>query len=179
MKLHLGCGKRFIAGFFHMDALPFPHLDRQGDIGDLSFLPDGSATLIYCCHAFEYFDRQEAATVLREWRRVLRSGGVLRLAVPDFEALARLYLETGEIERILGPVYGRIPGRDGWRFHRTGYDFQSLARVLETAGFRDFRRYDWRETEHAGVDDFSQAYFPHMDKSAGRLLSLNVEAVKP
>jgi hypothetical protein len=36
----------------------------------------------------------------------------------------------------------------------------------------------WRETEHAHVDDFSQAYIPHMDKENGILISLNIECDK-
>ena len=52
---------------------------------------------------------------------------------------------------------------------------------LEEAGFGNIRRYDWRETDigKAGIDDYSQAYLPHMDKENGRLIALNVEADKP
>ena len=28
------------------------------------------------------------------------------------------------------------------------------------------------------IDDYSQSYYPHMDKEDGKLMSLNVEAVK-
>ena len=40
------------------------------------------------------------------------------------------------------------------------------------------KRYDLRDTEHADIDDCSQAYLPHMDKENGVLMSLNVEATK-
>ena len=49
---------------------------------------------------------------------------------------------------------------------------------LNLVGFKDIKRYDWRLTEHSNVDDFSQAYLPHMEKSNGKLMSLNVEAIK-
>ena len=45
-------------------------------------------------------------------------------------------------------------------------------------GFKEVYRYDWRETEHSNIDDFSQAYIPHMDKENGELMSLNIEAIK-
>jgi len=45
-------------------------------------------------------------------------------------------------------------------------------------GFCDVRVYDWKSTEHFYVDDYSQAYLPHMDKTNGKLMSLNVEATK-
>ena len=52
---------------------------------------------------------------------------------------------------------------------------------LEEAAFGNVRRYDWRETDigKAGIDDYIQAYLPHMDKENGRLMALNVEADKP
>lgn len=182
MKLHLGCGKRFIPGFVHVDLDDFPHIDHRHAIDTLPMFADGSAELIYCCHAFQYFDWVRAADVLAEWRRVLRPGGVLRLAVPDFEALVALYQETGDLAKVIGPLFGRMPisSPTGSRtiFHHTTYDLKTLTRVCEAAGFRDVRRYDWRATEHAGVDDFSQAYHPHMDKAHGRLISLNVEATR-
>ncbi|GHV06377.1 hypothetical protein AGMMS50229_11080 [Campylobacterota bacterium] len=49
---------------------------------------------------------------------------------------------------------------------------------MTEAGFTNIRRYDWRETEHSGIDDYSQAYIPHMDRENGTLVSLNVECEK-
>ncbi len=181
LRLHLGCGKRYIPGFVHVDLDDFEHIDVKSDIRDLSMFDSDSADLIYSCHALEYFDRVEVVEVLKEWRRVLRPGGVLRLAVPDFAALVEVYRETGDLDRVLGPLFGRIEVRTPEQqvfYHRTTYDFDSLRKLLESQGFRDVRRWDWRQTLHRDYDDFSQAYFPHMDKENGRLISLNVEATK-
>lgn len=181
LRLHLGCGKRFIPGFVHVDLDDFDHIDVKTDVRDLRMFDTGSAELIYACHVLEYFDRVEVVEVLREWKRVLRPEGILRLAVPDFEALVQVYRESGDLDKILGPLFGRIEVQTPERqvfYHRTTYDFASLKDVLESVGFRDVRRYDWRETIHRDYDDFSQAYIPHMDKENGRLISLNVEATK-
>ena len=142
---------------------------------------DRTADLIYASHVFEYFDRHEAVAVLKEYRRVLKIGGILRVAVPDFEALIEVYRRTGDLSRILGPLYGRMiinEETDNPRtlYHKTVYDFHSLKAMLEASGFGSVRRYDWRNTVHKDYDDFSQAYFPHMDKERGLLTSLNVEA---
>ena len=51
--------------------------------------------------------------------------------------------------------------------------------ALKQAGFINVRHYDWRNTEHAAVDDYSHAYIPHMDKEHGIQISLNVECDKP
>jgi hypothetical protein len=45
-------------------------------------------------------------------------------------------------------------------------------------GFQQVRRWDWRNTDHSQVDDYSQAYLPHLKKQNGQLMSLNLEAIK-
>jgi predicted SAM-dependent methyltransferase len=182
LQLHLGCGRRYIPGFVHVDISDHPHIDVRHRIDHLPMFGDETVDLIYCCHAFEYFDRQEAPDVLAEWRRVLKPGGTLRLAVPDAAALFDVYRETGRLELILGPLHGRMevstPEGSRMIYHRTVYDFESLRAMLHAAQFTDVHRYDWRMTGHAEEDDFSQAYIPHLDKTGGKLISLNVEAAR-
>lgn len=179
IKLHLGCGKRYIPGFVHVDLDSFPHIDYQSDVAHLPMFEDESVSLIYSSHTLEYFDRIEVQEVLKEWRRVLRPGGILRVAVPDFEALVKVYQQHGDLGKIVGPLYGRIiiktPDGEKAAYHKTVYDFKALKDVLEQAGFKNVQRYDWRNTIHRDYDDFSQAYIPHMDKEHGLLISLNVE----
>lgn len=176
MKLHLGCGKRdFGNGWHHIDYVDYPHV-VSNDVTNLSYDND-SCDVIYASHLLEYFDRQEVIEVLKEWRRVLTVGGILRLAVPNFEVLSKLYSERViTLDQVVGPLYGK------WNnppiYHKTTYDFDSLGKVLKDCGFKDVKKYDWRETEHSEYDDHSQAYIPHMDKDNGVLISLNVEATK-
>lgn len=177
MKLHLGCGKRHIAGFVHIDAVEYPHIDHVATIDALPFIPDNSIELIYTCHVLEHFKRNDVNRVLREWHRVLRPGGILRVSVPDFAKLVEVYLRSRDIRQVIGPIFGRQDYL--YNIHYNVFDERSLAETLESAGFVDVRPYDWRRTEHADVDDFSQAYIPHMDKENGVLISLNVEATKP
>jgi len=131
---------------------------------------------------------------------VLKPGGTLRLAVPDFEAIVRVYQKYNDIEHrgILGPLFGRM-GIDktvmvshspdeiahpttitDYIYHRTVYDFNSLKKLLESVGFKNVKRYDVVEffkTLPKGYDDQSFAFIPHKDPT-GILISLNVEAKK-
>jgi SAM-dependent methyltransferase len=178
LKLHLGCGPRYIPGFVHVDLLPAPHVDVVGPVERLP-MGDDSVSVIYASHVLEHFGRYEYKAVLREWIRVLRPGGVLRLAVPDFAACAAIYYESGLIDGLSGLVGLIVGGQRGDNdYHKMIFDEESLRRDLLDLGLRDVRRWDWRNTEHAGVDDYSQAYLPHMDKDRGRLMSLNLQGVK-
>ena len=183
LKVHLGCWHRVIPGFVHVDLCDMPHIDHKSGIDALPFLKDNSVSLIYCSHALEYFDRDQAREVLTEWFRVLAPGGLLRLAVPDFAALIQVYQQTGELARVLGPLYGKMgintEHGPATLYHRTTYDEASLTALLQDCGFVEAARWDWRLTEHAQIDDHSQAYFPHMQKDTGILVSLNLQARKP
>ena len=176
MKLHLGCGKKYIEGFTHIDGIGYDHVDKVTDLKNLSFLKNESVELIYASHVIEHFGRNEINKVLLEWNRVLKRNGTLRLAVPDFEKIVHIYNAEGDIGLIKGLVCGRQDNK--YNFHYNIFDFLSIKDLLEESGFKNIKKYDWRETEHANVDDFSQAYLPHMDKENGILMSLNVECNK-
>jgi predicted SAM-dependent methyltransferase len=178
IKINLGSGKRnFGSDWIHIDGGDYPHLDSK-DIVNLPY-EDNSIDLIYVSHVLEYFNREEAIDVLTKWRSKLKPGGVLRLAVPNFEVMSKLYIEGKyPIEQFLGPLYGQMVMGDQTIYHKTTYDFKSLENLLKFIKFNNIRMYDWRETGHAEFDDHSQAYLPHMDKNNGTLISLNIEAVK-
>jgi predicted SAM-dependent methyltransferase len=176
IKIHLGCGKRYIPDFVHIDVRKFPHVDYIASVDKLDMFKDNSVDLIYACHLLEHFRRNETENVLREWYRVLKPGGILRIAVPDFEKLVEVYLKYKDLRLILGPLVG---GQDyPENTHYRVFDFETLSEVLKKIGFKNVYKYDWRETVHKDYDDFSQAYIPHMDKDSGILISLNVEARK-
>lgn len=179
MKLHLGCGKRdFGPSWTHVDCGDFPHVTFHNII-DLPFTDD-SCDVVYACHVLEYFDREEGVHVLQEWCRVLKIGGIIRLAVPNFKAMARLYCDSiFPLENFLGPLYGKMkPPNCDIIYHKTVYDFVSLQKILHLIGFTNIRKYDRWTTDHGDIDDHSAAFLPHMDFVQGTSISLNIEGVK-
>lgn len=160
IKLHIGCGKRdFGPDWDHIDKADFPHI-KSKDVTNLPY-ETGTIDVIYACHLIAYFDREEIVPVLKEWRRVLKKGGVLRLATPNWDVLRKMAVP------MLGPLYGKMG--DPVIYHKTVYTFDSLKRLVTDAGFHYAKRYDHKKTEHAQFDDHSAAY--HKDK----LISLNIE----
>lgn len=178
-RLHLGCGAKNIPGFYHVDIADAPHIDHCGHVDELAFIRDGVVEVIYACHVLEHFGRYEIEAVLREWYRVLAIGGVLRLAVPNFAAVVQMYAGEGLRDGMSGLV-GLVAGgqRTPYDFHKMIFDEPLLTTFLRRVGFVEVRRWDWRRTEHAAIDDYSQAYLPHLDRENGLLMSLNLEAVK-
>ena len=53
--------------------------------------PDNSTKAIYSSHMVEHLEREEARRFLEECRRVLKPGGVVRLALPNLETLVAHY----------------------------------------------------------------------------------------
>ena len=53
-------------------------------------------------------------------------------------------------------------------------------KINKNVGFKNIKIWDWQEffKEQKDFDDHSQAYFPHMDKENGILVSLNIECQK-
>ncbi len=178
LKLNLGCADRQIDGFINIDIDPKVKPQMVMDVSRLSFVYKGNVDLIYASHVLEHFGRHKYKSVLKEWYDSLTPGGILRLAVPDFAKVACGYADgTYDLDKLYGFLYGGQ--RNEFDYHRIAFDFITLKQVLIDTGFTNVVRYDWRKTEHAHVDDYSQCYLPHMDKENGTLLSLNVEATKP
>ena len=97
-RLHIG-GQEPRAGWEIFDVRPGPHVDHVGDALDLSRFADASFTEVYASHVLEHFDyKDELLSVLAEWHRVLRPGGVLRVSVPDLDILAHLLLQRHTLD---------------------------------------------------------------------------------
>lgn len=136
---------------------------------------DGSVDVIYASHCLEHFPYGQTVEILREWRRVLKNKGVLRLSVPNFDVIVDVYTETGRrVENVIGPAMGGQ--RTPLDFHKTLFTRDSLVEALRSAGFERVREWTHGEDEFSGFDDFSRYVLPIDAK--GRLVSLNVQGTR-
>jgi predicted SAM-dependent methyltransferase len=94
--LNLGCGKRFHPDWVNVDFCACAPEVLACDLSQGLPFPDADFDVVYHSHVLEHFPRQHGLGFLRECRRVLKPGGILRCAVPDLEAMARLYLSLLE-----------------------------------------------------------------------------------
>lgn len=176
IQLNLGCFNKKMHGFTNIDIRKDVNPDVVDDILTLSTFENDSVDLIYACHVLEHFSREQSLDALRRWKQVLKIDGKLRISVPDIQATCEHYVCYKDLDLLKCLFYGSQ--KHEYDFHYTGWDFQTLKRDLLQVGFVEVYEYSWQKTEHAHVDDYSQAYLPHMDKIHGKLMSLNVEATK-
>lgn len=176
LKLHLGCGEKVLDGFLNCDMHPFNEKVKKCDIKKLDFIKNETVDLIYACHVLEHVKRHEVIGVLKEWNRVLKKGGELYVAVPDFNAIVEHYNENKNLTILQGLLNGgqTYLGNE----HYVSFDFDFISNCLKESGFDKVSKYDWKKTEFSEFDDFSKAYLPHMDIKNGKLMSLNVLAKK-
>lgn len=94
IAVNLGCGGHYRKGWSNFDLYPAgPDVTRANFIEGVP-LPDGAADFVYHSHVLEHLTRQDGERFLRECHRILKPGGVLRIAVPDLEDAAREYLRN-------------------------------------------------------------------------------------
>lgn len=110
---------------------------------------DGAVDVIYSSHMIEHLDRRDARSFLAECRRVLKAGGILRIAVPDVSLTVRDYVADGDADVFLeqlqfdldrprgmtGHLRHLVLG--GGRGHRWMYDTRSIRRLVEAADFAE------------------------------------------
>lgn len=175
-KLHLGCGTKHIDGFINIDGRELNEVDVVADIKTLESFKENSIELIYACHVLEHVGRNDYMAVLKRWYDLLEPNGTLRLAIPDIEQVFNHYSQFKNLKQLRGLLWGGQTHH--LNYHYVGWDFKTICDDLIEVGFKSVNRYDWRKTDHAHIDDYSQCYMPHMDKENGMLMSLNIEAIK-
>ncbi len=144
MKLHLGCGQRYLQGYNNIDFPSSSHsvqeksvADLQADILSLRFAHQ-SIEEIRLHHVYEHFPRPVASALLVSWFSWLEPGGVLHIEVPDFQKTARRILNPFVTFKKKAVAERHLFGSHeaGWAVHCEGYTPETLKKMLEYFGFK-------------------------------------------
>ncbi|MCI5164704.1 MAG: methyltransferase domain-containing protein [Candidatus Electrothrix sp. GM3_4] len=92
--LNIGCGNRFHQEWVNIDKVPGNPSVKQCDVERGLLFPDCHFDVVYHSHVLEHFEVMEAKKFIGECYRVLKSEGVLRVAVPDLEQVVLCYLKS-------------------------------------------------------------------------------------
>lgn len=141
VRLDIGCGERCLPDFTPVDI-------AQGQAAWPLAAADASVDEIRASHVLEHFSHREVTAVLADWVRALKPGGRLRVAVPDFAAIARAYLDGQPI-----PVQGYIMGGhvDANDRHGCLFDAEALSEALRTAGLVGITRWTSEQVDCAAL----------------------------
>jgi len=120
---------------------------------------------VYSSHMLEHLYPQQAAFCLSEIHRVLRQGGVVRVAVPDLDRLVASYTPE-QADAFLESIFETTQKREKNK-HHWHYNEFTLTRLLRLAGFTDVYRCRFRQGRCVDVNSIDN-----------RPESLFIEAIK-
>jgi hypothetical protein len=143
MKLHLGCGQRYLEGYVNIDFPASEHTvqikpvaDEFGDITKLRYKA-ASIEEVRLHHTYEHFIRSVACGLLASWHSWLKDGGTVHIEVPDFTRTAISVLNPLSDEHTKAVGLRHIFGSNeaDWAIHYEGWTLPRLKKLLELFGF--------------------------------------------
>ena len=169
--LHIGCGTNILPKpFENLDGREFEGVDHVSSASDLKQFDDETFDMVYASHILEHHPRNDVESVLKEWVRVVKVDGIVRISVPSFKSATQIYDKTGKLENILGPLSG---GQTyDYEFHYCLFDERTLTALMKKCGLTAIHPWLYTRTRHSDYWDFSQAV------THGIQVSLNLEGRK-
>lgn len=174
LLLHIGCGEINTPYFVNVDARPLPHVHIvTATLFRLDMIPDKIADMVYMSHVLEHVSHRDIVTTLREMQRILKSGGMLRISVPDFDKIIDIYKNNkGDINSIEQPLMG---GQDyPENFHYSVFNAEKLSQIFQSIGMKDVRAWGPNICEYHDFTDWANRNHPFHGQEFP--ISLNMEA---
>lgn len=144
------------------------HVFVHHDLSHSLPLANETADFIYSSHFLEHLFKRDAEQLLKESYRALKSGGIVRVCIPDLAYAVKLYAQ-GEKEKMLENYFFVEDKESFLARHKYMYDFELLKNLLERVGFHQIVRCAYQEGKTPDIDK--------LDNRPEE--TLFVEAVKP
>jgi predicted SAM-dependent methyltransferase len=140
-RLNWGCGDHTAPGWINSDVKQAPGVDLVADILEGLPLEDDSIDYAVSIHALPEIPYPKLVPALVELRRVLKPGGILRLALPDLDKAIRAYVLGHQDhfkvdEREVSSRGGRFIAHMLWYgYSRSLFTHDFVRELLERGGF--------------------------------------------
>jgi predicted SAM-dependent methyltransferase len=146
-RVHLGCNTVKVDGYVNVDVRATSATDIVHDCRDVSMFPSESVKIVYSNAFFEHVYVNDRLPLLKDIRRSLeRNGYLLFTGLPDFEGVARAYLEKkpGNVSQVFDLheayryTHGDPEGRESWwlaQLHKGLFDAETLEELVRKADF--------------------------------------------
>jgi predicted SAM-dependent methyltransferase len=160
--LHLGCGNIYKDGWINIDNNSdnnIQKLDLNWDLRNPLPFPDSSVDFVYNEHFLEHLTVEEGLSAIKDFFRVLKPNGVMRIAMPDLERTVNSYFDENwkENDKAFFEKFGltfiqtraeRININFRWWGHKWLYDWEELERRLREAGCEKIKRCEIFKSEY-------------------------------
>lgn len=157
--LNVGCGKNIKPDFICLDYTWRPGIDVCWDITKPLPFDDAKIEGLFSEHCLEHISYSECNFALKEFFRILKPGGIVRIIVPDGGLYLDLYVKARNGQCVEFPYLGKVGKQDlaedsrikftpmmavnrvfrGYG-HQFAYDYDTLAALLASAGFINVER---------------------------------------
>lgn len=131
IRLNIGAGERNLPGFIPLDG-------KQGHDATRLDYPNGSVDEIYSSHCLEHIHHRSTLATLAEWVRVLKPGGRIRIAVPDFDRVFDEY-QSGKMHVEMLKCWLHGSNDVDHDRHRTITTADNLIEMLKRLGIEDIK----------------------------------------
>ena len=112
-------------------------------------IKDNSVDYLFSSHFLEHISYLETQNFLKNSYKCLRTGGVIRITIPDLEYVFNLY-SKGEKKKALGFFFNSP--FNGFEKHKYLYDYDMLKEELLKVGFCNITKCDYRRGKTPDLD---------------------------
>lgn len=158
--INVGCGTDYKKNWINIDNNSdnnIKKLDINWDLRNPLPFNEKTVDFIYHEHFIEHLTVDEGINTTRNLLRILKKGGVMRIATPDLEMIVEKYLKLPiekdptikkyNMEFIKTPAERMNIGFRWWG-HKWIYDWEELERRLKEAGAKKIKRCELRRSTH-------------------------------
>lgn len=142
VRLNIGCGSKILKGYINCD-IEDNHSKVKPDVvcdmgGELPF-DNGYADEIICIHALEHFPFWKHENILREFRRILKPGGLLVIEVPCMDKVIQHFLRSAEeavpYHLTWGALYGDNNFPEDSMLHKWCFSQKQMVALFEEINY--------------------------------------------